>query len=204
MSDRIRISMTDQTGGRLTLSGIPESAFETIEGVLNGQQWMMVEKGQPRFWPAREPLPDPIKDDEMLPYWQHDTQRQYTLRGVTFDEERRYDTPSFMVSHLCGYNYTPERYREQAELLASYGFVCMRSRRGADGRFWETWYLPGAWAAAGALEECVEGLKALPPIEDHAERSRRETDTVVTFLCRNASFGSLDVVVQRAAMALDD
>lgn len=204
MGDRIRISSSHMDGGTLTLSGIPKESFEQVEGMIHGHQWMLVENGLPRFSPARSPLPDPRDDDELLPYWQQDTQRQYTLRGLNFDTKRRYDTPSFMVSHLCGYHYTPEKYREQAALLESYGFVCMRSRRGADGCFWESWYLPGAWAAKGALEERLAEVRAPGSVIERAESVRRETDAVVSFLCRNASFGSLDVVVQRAAMSIDD
>lgn len=204
MSTRMRITSSHMAGGTLTLSGIPEELFEKVEGVINGHQWMLVENGVPRFASARAPLPDPRVDDELLPYWQSDVQRQYRLEGLVFgNEERGYHSPSFMVSHLCGYHYTPEKYREQAELLESYGFVCMRSRRGDDGQFWEIWYLPGAWAAKGALKERVTEVRTLATVDNLAKSTRRETDAVVAFLCRNASFGSLDVVIQRAAMSVE-
>jgi hypothetical protein len=103
-------------------------------------------------------------------------------------------SPSFMISHLCGHYYTKEGYKREADKLESYGFSCMRSRRGENGRFWENWYLPGVWCAKGDLAE------KLKPIKD----SNEKTQEAIRFLMRNVSFGSMDMTQQRAAMVTPD
>ena len=124
---------------------------------------------------------------------------------IDFDPERKgIYSPAFMVSHLCGYNYSEEGYRRNAGLLESYGFSCMRSQRGEDGKFWETWYLPGAWAAEGELKIAVLRQGAQSTHERGSlARQQEETSNVVSFLCANVSFGSLDVTAQRAAMTME-
>jgi hypothetical protein len=142
---------------------------------------------------------------EMLPFWRRYEERQGVMQELIFDPDTRHDSPSFMVKHLCGYHYTHKGYLRNAQILESYGFVCMRSPRGNDGRFWETWYLPGAWAAKGKLKRMVENKQHEgDKKQDHAVKKKDETKRVISFLCSNVSFGQLDVVVQRAAMIMDD
>lgn len=209
MEERVRVSgwggqRQGETTTSLTLSGIPKDQQERVEGVTFGQHWMTVRDGQLVFSPTREPLPSPIEDTEMLPFWRRHDERQGLLKEMVFDPEERYDSPSFMVKHLCGYHYTPESYQTNAKLLESYGFVCMRSPRGNDGRFWETWYLPGAWAAKGELKRMVDKKQREDDKKQDPNAERRdETKKVVSFLCRNVSFGQLDIVVQRAAMVIE-
>ena len=54
------------------------------------------------------------------------------------------------------------------------------------------WFLPGAWAAEGDLKAHLEGISR-----------DKQVDAVVAFLCRHASFGTLDIMHQRAAMTID-
>lgn len=210
MKERVRVSgwggqKQGEATTSVTLSGIPKDHQERIEGVTFGQHWMTVKDGKLVFSPTREPLPSPAEDTEMLPFWRRHNERQGVMQELIFDPEERHDSPSFMVQHLCGYHYTPENYRTNAKLLESYGFVCMRSSRGDDGRFWETWYLPGVWAARGELRRLVEQKQREGDgKQDHAAKNRDETKRVISFLCRTVFFGQLDVVVQRAAMVLDD
>jgi len=103
--------------------------------------------------------------------------------------------PSFVIQHLCGYGYTERRYYDEVRRLTSWGFECLRSRRGANGSFWELWLLPGFWAAKGDLAELVKNL----PVGSWIA----QTEAVVSFLCDRASFGTLDICVQRAAMVID-
>lgn len=56
------------------------------------------------------------------------------------------------VSHIGGYGVDPETREARERKLALWGFVPMRSPRGPEGRYWEVWYLPGAWAAEGDLK----------------------------------------------------
>ncbi|OGI90408.1 hypothetical protein A2911_00245 [Candidatus Nomurabacteria bacterium RIFCSPLOWO2_01_FULL_40_15] len=205
--ERVHVTQTSRRGGvgEVTLSGIPEDLLEKVEGTTFGQYWMTIKDGKLVFSPTREPLPDPVADEEMLPFWRRYDERPGHLQEMLFDLERQIGSPSFIVSSLCGYHYTPEDYRRNAELLMSYGFVCMRSQRGADGKYWEQWHLSGAWAAKGELKETIEAWRRTgDKNRDLAKQTKDEIRKIISFLCRNVSFGSLDVVVQRAAMILDD
>ena len=98
-------------------------------------------------------------------------------------------------NNLCGYGYSPESYRANAERLESYGFQCLRSRRGPDACYWEIWYLPGLWSAQGNLKEVLDAQKE--------QREKDLTKEAVSFLCHAVSFGTPNVTIQRAAMVLD-
>jgi hypothetical protein len=98
------------------------------------------------------------------------------------------------IEHLCAYDYSPENYRHQAEILESFGFDCLRSRRGPDGRYMEMWHLSGMWSAKGRLKGTLHG------ITDPA----KQADEAISFLCKNVVFGSLDISWQRAAMPPPD
>jgi hypothetical protein len=106
----------------------------------------------------------------------------------------QHGSPSFVVQHLCGYHWTPENYAREAEKLAGWGFECLRSRRLPGGQFWELWYLPGLWAARGGLRDETD----FPGGTEVAKAAR-----AIRFLCKNASFGTLDVTAQRAAMTVE-
>lgn len=56
------------------------------------------------------------------------------------------------VHHITGYA-GQEYYKGRADLLESAGFVCLRSEKGKDGKYWEVWYLPGAYAAEGPIKD---------------------------------------------------
>jgi len=65
-------------------------------------------------------------------------------------DDSEFHDPSIYVQHIAGYHGD---YRKSANLMESVGFECLRSRRGKDGKYWEMWYLPGAWAATGDLKD---------------------------------------------------
>ncbi len=95
----------------------------------------------------------------MLPFWRKlpddEKARKSVIKGIDFDAEamKNVFSASIIIQHLCGYNYSPENYKSQANRLESYGFTIMRSKREADGKFWEIWFLAGLWCAEGELKE---------------------------------------------------
>ena len=140
-----------------------------------------------------EELPSPSEDEEMLPFWRRATPetQQLQLFEVQLAE---HSMPSIIIQHLCGYCYSPENYKRQAQKLEEYGFQCLRSRRGDDARYWELWFLPSLWSAQGRLKDAVESKKG----------DKKKVDEAVAFLCGNVQFGTLDISFQRAAMMMDD
>lgn len=182
--------------GSVTFEGLTEDERNKMEGVVRGHAWVTGEKeGRLKFVDTREKLPSPEDDDEMLPFWrkpQNGERVQVKLENLS-EESLKHSSPSIFIQHLCGYNYTPENYRHVARELEAYGFECMRSRRGLDGRFWEGWFLPALFFATGALEKAIKDKKT----------KGSEIDKAVRFLCEHSSFGTLDVCVQRACMVAD-
>lgn len=165
---------------------------DKMNGVLAGAAWFGVTGGEPEFRSRFQELPKPVPDEAMLPFWDG-LGHSYKLIDVPVDSSQ----PSLEIGHLCGYDYTPERYKAEAERLTEYGFVCLRSKRGADGKYWETWKLHGYWAAKGDLAHYLEQ----PAIRDAAPADKLEH--VTSWLCRYSSFGTLDVSWQVCAMTMD-
>lgn len=195
----------------VTISGLTESEAGKIQSAVGGLAWFRIVDGKLETHSAVRPLPDPVEDEAMLPFWKHHSPYQLELKEVNASFEELKDdvvySPHITISSLCGYHYTKENYQKQAEKLESYGFIQMRSKRGNDGRYWEVWYLPGIWAARGALQEVVAKIteKAKTWEDPHGRRKEKESfDAVIRFLRVDVQFGSLDVSVQRLAMVMDD
>lgn len=187
----IRVSMT--AAEKIELSGLQEDEVKSLEAMVSGHTWCLSVNGRLETRSRWEPLPAPAEDESMMPFWQPSTSghTQLELRGVELPSGIH---ASIMIQNLCGYRYSPENYRTESEKLEAFGFQCLRSRRGENGRFWEMWYLPGTWSARGELALAIQDIK-----DDQIR-----IDTAVKFLCRKVSFGSLDVSWQRAAMVIDD
>lgn len=205
-TDKIRIgdTVSSRSGCAVKVENLTDEEKDQLTGAMShGSSWVRVDKEGGRLitHPVFAPFPDPVVDKEMHPFWRgpSDVEREMARQPTLFNfGDLHGSSPSFFISHLCGYNYTPENYKLQASRLKSYGFVEMRSERGDDGKFWNNWFLPGVWLAQGELKEMVDKLKADPVLNNE-----QRTDRVVQFLCHNVQFGTLDLVVQRAAMVLD-
>jgi hypothetical protein len=189
-----RCDQGDVTVGELT----PEE-METMEAFTLGTCWIRVsEEGRLEKRERFAELPGPIEDPHILPKWVPliDWTKEAPFLcnpqpPLPEEPDPKYDHPAFIVKYLCGYNNTP--YEIEARKLQSYGFECLRSRRGNDGRFWEIWYLPGYYHAKGELRSAME-------LESD---SVKQITIAINFLCRHVSFGALDVCYQRAAMVID-
>jgi len=192
---RVSIRSSGGRDGEVGFVGFTPEEIEKMQGTAHGYSWMRIKDGIPEFSPSYKPLPAPTDDLDMMPFWSpagRDVSVQLEL--VSFGEFEGH-SPSIIIQYLCGYYFTPENYRTNAGLLESYGFECLRSRRGVDGKYSELWRLPGFWAARGGLKEILP--------TDHYREPKKVLDQAISFLCRTVSFGSLDVVVQRAAMMPD-
>lgn len=122
------------------------------------------DEGRLEIVDKHKPLPAPADDPPMQGFWCPKPppktiefpQPPFPPKHFEFSEVHQYSSPSITIQHLCAYSYTPERYKAEARKLESYGFACLRSRRGTDGKYWEIWYLSGLWSARGALGECLD------------------------------------------------
>lgn len=209
MSDIPKINTPQHGGGRDTkgcfvnVEGLTGPESDTLRAsLLTGYCWV---RGRPdgrlERVPSFEPLPSPVPDARMLPYWRlptADETRQADLFGFDLAGEAalRHASPSIHIASLCGYGYTPEKYQHEADKLTAWGFICMRSPRDPDGGYyWEQWFLSGVLMVKGSLKEALD--------LSEAKNNEEKLSFVLEFLRRNVRFGTLDVSVQRMAQVMD-
>ena len=179
----------------ITIRGINEAELHKIEGMLAGTRWCRVKNGRLQSTGRYKKPPGPVADPVIDPFWPTNPgPTQMVLQNISELSQHGF-TASITIQHLCGYGYTVEKYKFEARKLRSFGFVCLRSRRGRDGRYWEIWFLPYLDAAKGSFKEAITG--------NGKSKFTRRLSRAVRFLARNSSFGTCDVSVQRLAMTID-
>lgn len=183
-------------GGRLTLR-LNAEQIDQMHGVLLGLAWFGVENNQPVFQSKLRPLPEVKPDLHIEPYF--GAGKRWVPRE--FGTAEHAWSPHFDLAYLgagCGENENPQAaYEREARKLESWGFFCMRSRRGPDGRYWEIWRLNGFWSAQNELETLCKRL------DKDRLNCEQKISAVVDWLCQNVRFGTLDVSIQRAALTND-
>ncbi len=202
MSDDTKnVRSTTYGAGQVTISGLSPEEVDKVVGIVNlNNGWMSVEHGQLKTVPSYKDLPGPIDDESMLPFWRQATKDEMA-QPVLFDDLKIGDLNKFyshtiIIQHLCGYYYTPEKYRENAKKLESYGFECLRSRRGADGKYSENWQLTYLGDTQGALKIAIDlATRAVNPVKENLEQFKLEA--TLSFLRENVTFGTLDITVQK-------
>lgn len=192
------VRVTGCGNGEITIKGLTEDEIERFRGSIERGMWWI--KGDGNFLTyvaSHESLPDPTKDESMLPFWRAATagEKANAPKLFEFEPVKNSELPSISIQHLCGYNYSSENYRRQAENLISFGFECLRSRRDSRGEFTEIWFLPSLSSAKGELLKCIE--------EQRSEGVKNQLEAAMSFLGRRVEFGALDVSVQRMAMVTD-
>jgi hypothetical protein len=190
--------------GHFEFRGLSDPEVAALEGALLGANWVRVKDGRLQFAHAHEKAPPPEPDKDIGPYWT----AKYSVRGQKKVRRFRFDDPGFLEAGLhlghVGAGASGEgAYQANADKLESYGFECLRSRRGNDGRFWEIWYLPSLFFAEGELAEAIAKVKPEGDTWGDASFQRRRMKMAIEFLCRNVNFGTLDAFVQRAALSYD-
>lgn len=187
-------------GDSITIAGILNEDQQKVLASLGvGAYWIRVNDGKLEIMPSWQELPDPIQDKEMLPFWREHTTAEMErtqLKLFKMEELSVNDCPSISIQHICAYSYSPENYKFQASRLKSYGFQCMRSRRGPDAMYWEIWFLPGLWSAKGDLKEKIYSLV-------QKNQTKKALKIALDFLAHNVSFGTLDVSLQRMCTVID-
>ena len=177
---------------KVTIEGT-EAEMVALQKMVSGLGYVACgREGMPLFAERYEnvhPLPDPLLLTHFTPA--PSTVAKYTHENgidpkAVADLERNNGFGiSLYVEHLCGYHYTPENYARSAARMHELGFVCMRSPRGGDGRYWEAWYLPGLWAGKGRLKAC------------------KSIEQAINIIIGEVRPGSISAVQQRMALSID-
>lgn len=179
-------------GGKpyITIEGT-EAEMDALKKMVAGLGYVACgREGMPLFAEKFEhvaPLPDPQLMQHFTPA--PATVAKYKngkLSGVKLEMPAHEESCcSIYVEHLCGYSYTPEGYARNAAKMQGMGFVCMRSTRDAEGKYWEAWYLPGIWAGEGAIAGC------------------KTIESCINTLLKYVTPGSISAVRQRMALTID-
>jgi hypothetical protein len=206
---RIRTSGFSRRGDdcRVEISGLTQLEAETLESMIRGLCWVSVTDGRLVSVSRHEPLPDPIEDSDMAPFWSGvpmSTQRELIQREHEPYEAHSLDYVHYTIGSLGA---ATGEYQANALKLTAFGFHQMRSKRGDDGRYWEFWYLPGVWAAKGELKDLVDKVKAAKVSwsDPNGEAAYKKChESVLEFLRTSIDFGSLEVSIQRYALCNGD
>lgn len=178
--------------GEVRIVGLMKDEIEALLGMVAGANWIRAEDGRLVIESALEPAPPPQEDPPIAAWWPKD-HPQFAQLEMFAPDFRAGKGGGIIIEHLCGYGWSREGYEKESQKLTDWGFECLRSKRGPDGRFWEMWFLSNPICAKGDLLETVQWV----PLE-------KRTEAAIQFLCHNARFGSLSIATQRAAMTMDD
>lgn len=180
---------------RVEIGNLTESEYEVVQGLVNGTQYIRFVDGRLWSYDVNESLPTPQQDPIMFPHWRDPGGEPIRLSGPTSG----WHSPSLILSHLL----SPDPRRDM-ELLESYGFDCMRSRRSRCGGYWEQWVLHGTWSATGELKKVLTDWNALAETKQLGVevRWRQEAELACRFIVdQRIRFGTLDISIQRWALS---
>ncbi|MDO8582467.1 MAG: hypothetical protein Q7R63_00525 [bacterium] len=190
-----RVHLSSRSASQVTVAGLTGDEPDKLEAAIAfGASWIRTNPDTGRFVSVSTTnlLPDPMNDDDMLPYWEPHPETDGITEMERYNDDFQSQNAGVMIQHLGAYSASKEVWRHEAAKLTSYGFVCMRSPRGADGRYWEGWYLPSLYAAKGDLALALTNV----PAEGRLDR-------VISFLCQHCHVGTIDAITQRAGMGAD-
>lgn len=195
---------TQKGGKEMSIAGT-EQEIEALEAMLTG----LILVGNPesdaplrtsRFYPPNLDA-DPETSRHFppkLPEFQTMVQASWGELAVASSRYSQERVDAFVKSHkdfeqgcisiyvhgLFGYGCDQLEQTRRVALIRDVGFEQMRSPRGEDGKYWEVWYLAGAWAAQGRLKNA-------------------KLETIINFVAREIMPGSLDLVRQHMALTVD-
>jgi len=144
----IESSRVEKKVASLTIEADKGEDLSAFEAALNSHQWVRQKDGKLETAPAHR-NPPILFDKDIDPIWNG---KSVKVRPLRLPEEKpsEYRQRSFYIQHIAGYSGGKEK---KAQRLILSGFEVLRSRRSLrDGKCWEVWYLPGAWAAEGELD----------------------------------------------------
>lgn len=182
---------------RVEFSGLTPKEREAVEAFLNGGSYIRCVDGRLHAYDVWKSLPDPIDDPICGPHWEVAPEEK---QFGGFPESEGWHSPGIIISDL-GASYgecTETARRKNQNKVEDCGFVCLRSRRAHDGRYWEQWVLHGLMCAKGPLKE---HMAKHPKLNWH-----QQAEEACRFLARDLGvrFGSMDITIQRWALCCPD
>lgn len=187
---RVTGSMRDnkrslEAASHVKIDNLTVREVEAVEGMVSGENYLRCVDGRLHAYSARQPLPDPIDDPIVGPHWERSPEPKIGHKPPG----EGWHMPTVTVHSLLDNG-------ESAARLDDWGFVCMRSRRSRDGKYWEQWWI-SRWMAKGELKVAIEKAGELGWFGE------------AEFICRfvvnqRIRFGSMDVSIQRWAMTCGD
>ena len=199
-SDKSSIRVSSYGCGKLEVAGLQDDEVATIRGsILGGHSWIRRgSDGRLETVASYETLPEPFRDETMIPHWGEPIGENRPLQLQLFsffemhDSREMTTSPSFFITGLCPFDRDfKENYPLTVEALESFGFEALRSRRDTGGSYWVFWHLSGLWSAKGRLKEFIE-LNS-----DRDTSTERRVHFALEYLKNNISFGSLELTYQR-------
>lgn len=187
---------TEHDGGSVTITGLSRKEVENLLAMVAGACFIGNKNDQLVVYSNFKDLPGPIDDPVMYPFWRKPHQEE--IAQISLFDERVFETtsehasPAIYISSICGYYYTEAKYQLYVERLLSYGFECLRSKRGDDAHFWELWYLPGVWSAKGDLKNHLK------------QKDSKDIKVAIEFIRGHVEFGSLSVSTQKLAQRIPE
>lgn len=148
--------------GEVTIESDIDDFIDTVESCLLGYKWIKADNnGGLQTHPAHE-VPETTEDPEIQEFWlganEVQGQKEFVYKQHIVENDLKDYQDSLFVQGLGGYA-GKEKYKRNVATLTRWGFIQMRSKRGKGGRYWEIWYLPGAWSAQDELEGLsIEGI----------------------------------------------
>ena len=160
---RVERELHEKDFSTITIRGEKEDIVRLAGALQYGMKWIrMRPDGEIETSDVYTTPPVPIADPGMRNIWQLDPLPE----GASVQMKLFYDDPemqepkrdwskkhrSIYLQSIQGYD-GQDAYVSRAKRLAEAGFVCLRSCRGDDGKYWEIWYLSGPCCGRGPLKD---------------------------------------------------
>ena len=196
-----RVSVARGHGGNeATFAGMQRDECDALLAAMMGGAWIRVdpETGRLMTLPAYQEFIEPLQD----PFWAGSSIHSNQTGGAKSHRKTELlpvgggSYPALVLTHLEPYGDKRARI-STAQTIQDWGFVCLRSRRNLDGRFWEVWYLPDLWAAKGQLATQRDEWKA------EKLSSGQISEMAADWIAHRVRCGTINVVSQRWGLSCD-
>lgn len=142
-------------GKTITIECPDTGAADHLEVALNHRQWIQFDGRGVRL--AQTDEEPKVSDIDLLAAGRvSPCFRPGGEPHMTVDKRDRCDEQfwSCYVQHIGARFCRPydQPYQVYFQRMVTAGFVLLRSPRDAENKYWEIWYLPGAWHLNGALK----------------------------------------------------